>query len=93
MNTFTAQSPFGPAGPVGLNTFESAAQPPQPAEPQPTITLDDIRMASHIIDLATTRGAFRASELAAIGNCWDRINKFLQGADAATKEQQGAQNV
>ena len=89
MNTFTTQPPFGQAGASGAPDAMLQA-PQQNPDPQPGITLDDIRMLANIVDLASSRGAFRASELAAVGNCWDRVNKFLISADAAAREQQGA---
>lgn len=89
MNTFTTQPPFGQPGPVGANDTTTQTTQPNP-DPQSGITLEDIRMLANIVDLASSRGAFRASELAAVGNCWDRVNKFLISADTAAREQQGA---
>ena len=89
MYTFTTQPPFGQPGPSGAN--DTTMQPTQPnPDPQSGITLEDIRMLANIVDLASSRGAFRASEMAAVGNCWDRVTKFLNSADAAAREQQGA---
>lgn len=49
-----------------------------------SVTYQDLLSVLQIIQLCTTRGAFRAEELSAIGTLYDKITKFLE----ATKEQQ-----
>jgi hypothetical protein len=57
---------------------------------QPTqITIADLDQIKNIIDLATSRGAFRANELTQIGSVYDRLVAFL----AAIVEQAQAQEA
>lgn len=46
-------------------------------ETPPDLTVNDIQSIERIINIATTRGAFRANEMTAVGQIYDRISKFL----------------
>lgn len=48
----------------------------------PGITLNDIGNAAQVIDLAVSRGAFRASEAAQVGILYNRLVQFLQANQA-----------
>jgi hypothetical protein len=48
------------------------------------ITLNDLSIVRSIIDLASTRGAFKASEMSAVGKTYDKLSAFL----AAVAEKQ-----
>jgi hypothetical protein len=52
------------------------------------ITIADLNLLKNIIDLASTRGAFRASEMKQIGEVYDKLNTFLEAvvAQAAAQE-------
>jgi hypothetical protein len=52
------------------------------------ITIADLNLLKNIIDLASTRGAFRASEMKQIGEVYDKLNAFLEAvvAQAAAQE-------
>lgn len=55
----------------------------QPAAQQPqgqgaALQISDLQNILLIVDLASQRGAFRANELAQIGQVFDRISQFLQ---------------
>ena len=43
----------------------------------PKITLDDIVTMQKIISIASSRGAFRAEEMSAVGRTYDRIASFV----------------
>lgn len=45
---------------------------------KPGITLNDISNAAQVIDLAVSRGAFRAGEVAQVGILYNRLVEFLQ---------------
>ena len=45
---------------------------------QPSISIQDLQNLLIIVDLATTRGAFRGAELTQVGQVFDRLNAFLQ---------------
>lgn len=51
---------------------------------QPSLTVNDLTLTLQIIQVATSRGAFKADELSAIGGVYDRIFKFLESSGAIT---------
>jgi hypothetical protein len=52
------------------------------------ITFNDVVAVCQIINLAATRGAFRAEELSEIGAVYDRLAQMAQMAQAATNSHQ-----
>ena len=68
-----------------------------PDAQQASISITDLQNLLIIIDLATTRGAFRGPELSQVGQVFDKLNQFLQSvappADQATDQQPVAQQV
>jgi len=42
------------------------------------VTLTDLQNVLVVLDLASSRGAFRGAELQPVGQLYDKINKFLQ---------------
>ena len=45
---------------------------------QPTqLSITDLAVLKNIIDLACTRGAFRAQEMKAVGEVYDKLSTFL----------------
>ena len=67
-------------------TTEQAAEPVN-------ITVADLQGLVNLIDVASSRGAFRGAELAAVGTLYTKIASFLQqilgaqDADVATAEE------
>jgi hypothetical protein len=55
------------------------------------ITVTDLNLLKNIIDLASTRGAFRASEMQEIGTVYNRLSTFLEAVVAHAQEQQLAE--
>ena len=55
---------------------EAVAQ--EPAAGSPELTINDLNALRTIIDVATTRGAFKASEMESIGKVYNRLNTFLE---------------
>lgn len=49
-----------------------------PAAEPIQLGLNDLQACIQIIDVASTRGAFRGEELTAVGGARDRINAFLE---------------
>lgn len=43
----------------------------------PELTIQDLGNIRAIIDIAAQRGAFRATELEAVGNTFNKLNAFL----------------
>jgi hypothetical protein len=58
------------------------------------ITVADLNLLKNIIDLASTRGAFQASEMTQIGTVYDKLTAFLEAvATQAAAQQAELQNV
>jgi hypothetical protein len=53
---------------------EAAAQQPQ----GPDLNVSDLVALKNIIEVATTRGAFKATELEAVGKTFNKLNTFLE---------------
>lgn len=58
---------------------------PEEQAPQATLSLNDLGVLANIINLATTRGAFKANELSSVGAAYDKLNFFLTAAQAQAK--------
>jgi ATP phosphoribosyltransferase len=58
-----------------------------------TLTITDLATLRNIVDLASTRGAFRANELREVGEVFDRLNQFVEASVAAAQAQQDTQTV
>jgi len=56
-----------------------------------TITVADLNLLKNIIDLASSRGAFRAAELKEVGEVYNKLVLFLEAVVAQAQEQ-GLQN-
>ena len=64
-----------------------------------SISLQDLQVLLQIVDLASSRGAFRGAELTQVGAIFDKLNAFLSfiaeqqkaraEAEVATKEEAG----
>ena len=72
-------------------TTTAAAETETPAAEPIQLGLNDLQACIQIIDVASTRGAFRGEELTAVGGARDRINAFLESnkpAEPAAEEAQ-----
>lgn len=79
----------------GVTTTSEAAESTNNLIP-PQLNISDLQMVSKIIDLASQRGAFRAAELAQVGDTYNKLASFLAyiqesqaKAAAAHQEKQG----
>jgi hypothetical protein len=62
-----------------------AEQPVQQAQqPAPSLTLQDLVLVAQIIQLTSSRGAFKAEELADVGGLYNKLVTFLQSTGALT---------
>lgn len=52
----------------------------------PDLNLNDLAALRSIVDVASTRGAFRASEMEAVGKVFNKLSTFLDSV--ATKKEQ-----
>ena len=72
----------------------ATAQPTAPASEQPqpdpnALSIGDLKGLMSIIDVASTRGAFKAAELAGVGTLFNKLNTFLVNVE----KQPGAQQT
>ena len=54
------------------------------------ITIADLDTFRNIVDLASTRGAFRGAELTQVGAIYDKLTAFLDAIIAQAKAQEEA---
>jgi hypothetical protein len=59
-------------------------------QPNTDITVADLDMLRQIVDLASSRGAFRGAELSQVGEVYNKLTRFLELAVAQTQAQQDA---
>ena len=55
-----------------------------------SITVSDLDTLRNIIDLACTRGAFRANEVKAVGELHEKLTTFLEAVVAQAQAQEVA---
>jgi hypothetical protein len=55
------------------------------------ITIVDLNLLKDIVDLASTRGAFRAAEMKEIGEVYIKLTNFLDAVVAQAKAQEESQ--
>jgi hypothetical protein len=52
------------------------------------ITIQDLDMLKNIIDLASSRGAFRAAEMKDVGEVYNKLSAFLEAVVAQAQAQE-----
>ena len=57
------------------------------------ITIADLDLLKSIVDLASTRGAFRAAEMKEIGEVYDKLTQFLEAVVAQAKAQEESEAI
>jgi hypothetical protein len=59
------------------------------------ITIADLNLLKDIVDLASTRGAFRAAEMKDVGEVYNKLTSFLDAvvAQAKAQEESAASNT
>ena len=68
---------------------EQTAAPEVPAvdqaqQPAPSLTLQDLVLVAQIIQLTSSRGAFKAEEMEQVGGLYNKLITFLQSTGALT---------
>jgi hypothetical protein len=64
---------------------EEAAAPAETQQAAPDLNINDLAALRSILDVASSRGAFKAAELEAVGKIYNKLNSFLE---AVTKKEQ-----
>ena len=49
-----------------------------PTQPITDITIADLDLLRQIVDLASSRGAFRGAELSQVGEVYNKLTRFLE---------------
>jgi hypothetical protein len=62
-----------------------AEQPVEQPQESSNLTIADLQTISNIIDIAMTRGAFRANEAKTVGVVYEKVNAFLQTVQQQTQ--------
>ncbi len=57
-----------------------------------SITVTDLDALRNLIDLACTRGAFRANEVRQVGELHEKLTKFLEAVVAQAQAQEAEQS-
>lgn len=57
-------------------------------QPTADITITDLVLLKEIVDLASSRGAFRGAELSQVGEVYNKLTRFLELAVTQTQAQQ-----
>lgn len=57
-----------------------------PQQEQTSITIQDLIAVRSLIEICSQRGSFKASELAAVGSLYDRLNGFLQVIEKSSQQ-------
>ena len=55
------------------------------------ITIADLDALKNIIDLASSRGAFRGAELSQVGTVYDKLTQFLDSVIAQAKAEENSE--
>lgn len=63
----------------------------QEAPKGPELTVTDLQNLRAIIDIAASRGAFKASEMAGVGAVFNKLDKFLTAVVPAQAAEQAGQ--
>ena len=68
------------SAPTGTATAQPQAAQAQAQAPQPdpnALSIGDLKNLSTILDVASTRGAFKAGEMAGVGFLYNKLQAFL----------------
>ena len=55
------------------------------SSPDVNLTVADLRNLRTIIDIASSRGAFRGPELKPVGEAYDKLDQFVKAIDAKSQ--------
>lgn len=77
------ENKVSPGAPVEPTTAQTEAAPAQ--QPGAELNLNDLAALRSIIDVASSRGAFKAGELEAVGKLYNKLSAFLESV-AGKKE-------
>ena len=76
------------AAPAETPAEGQAAPAPAPA----ALSLGDLGVLANIIDLASSRGAFRGSELTQVGAAYEKLTAFVRGVQESQQQAAGEES-
>jgi hypothetical protein len=53
------------------------------------LNVNDLSLLKNLIDVVTTRGAFKANEMSTVGVLYDKLSNFLNSVSNQNAEKQG----
>lgn len=62
---------------------EATAAPVDGAQPAPDLTITDLTAIKQIIDVASSRGAFKPNEMMTVGQTYGKLEAFLNAVNVA----------
>lgn len=62
---------------------EATTAPAEGAQPAPDLTITDLTALKQIIDVASSRGAFKPNEMTTVGQTYSKLEAFLNAVSAA----------
>lgn len=68
---------------------EDAGTAPQAPEASPDLTVTDLSAMKQIIDVASSRGAFKPNEMVAVGQIYAKLEAFLAAVQAQQEQAKG----
>ena len=71
----------------------AAQQPATEQAPAPDLTVQDLTAMKSIIDVASTRGAFKPNEMTTVGTVYSKLEAFLNAVQAQQEAQAEAQEA
>jgi hypothetical protein len=74
--------------PKAAETPASTTTQAAPTQPASDLTIADLKNIATIIDVASTRGAFRANEMATVGLVYNKLQMFLAKVAPETKPEE-----
>jgi hypothetical protein len=57
---------------------DTATDAPEASQQSVDLTVQDLALMKNIIDLCSTRGAFKPAEMAAVGGVYNKLSAFLE---------------
>jgi len=77
-----------------VNKTETPVTAPQPeSETQgPDLTVQDLQALKSIIDVASTRGTFKPSEMVTVGQVYTKLEQFLEAVSQQQEKTKEGQN-
>lgn len=61
-------------------TTETPETMPQQTASGPELNISDLVAVKNVLEVAVSRGAFKANELEAVGKIFNKLNSFLEAA-------------